>query len=79
MMSRYIMDMKGHTMDMSGPQNLHIKSEVSDTIRHDMSHILKYLCIIGPDMLNIGIQVRKIAFYVKISSHSSLFYSYYKL
>ena len=35
-------------MDTAMTRTLHIKSDVSDMIRHDMLPILKYLCIIAP-------------------------------
>ena len=37
---------QGHAIDATGTRILHIKSEVLDTMRHDMLPILKYPCII---------------------------------
>lgn len=39
-------EQKGHAMDITETQILHVKSEVSD-IQHNMLPILKYLGIIG--------------------------------
>ena len=48
----------GYDKDTPGTRVLHVKSEVSGTIQHDMLPILKYLCIIGVEML-VGVYMEK--------------------
>ena len=43
---------QGHAIDTVGTRILHIKSQVSDTIRHNTLPILKYPCIIADNHIS---------------------------